>query len=126
MKLIIAGGRFYQFTTEDTKFLNELHAQYNIEEVVTGKCKIKNDTGQWVDSGADWYGEQWGVDNNLVIKEFPVLPWEWKELGKKAGPLRNRKMANYADAVVLFSGGNGTQSMKEEALKAGLIIFDRS
>jgi predicted Rossmann-fold nucleotide-binding protein len=33
-------------------------------------------------------------------------------------------MAQYADAVVLFPGGKGTQSMFDEATKAGIVIFD--
>jgi hypothetical protein len=33
-------------------------------------------------------------------------------------------MAKCADAVALFPGGRGTENMYQEALKAGLIIYD--
>jgi hypothetical protein len=33
-------------------------------------------------------------------------------------------MAQYADAVVVFPGGSGTRNMRDEARKAGRLIFD--
>jgi predicted Rossmann-fold nucleotide-binding protein len=35
-------------------------------------------------------------------------------------------MAEYAEAVVLFPGGRGTASMRREAEKAGIQIYDFS
>jgi hypothetical protein len=42
-----------------------------------------------------------------------------------AGHNRNEEMAKYADAVVLFSGGSGTNNMHKTSLKHSLRIFDR-
>jgi predicted Rossmann-fold nucleotide-binding protein len=35
-------------------------------------------------------------------------------------------MAEYADAVALFPGGRGTASMRKEAEKAGIEVYDFS
>jgi hypothetical protein len=106
LKVIIAGGRDYQVTLEDWQKLNEIP----ITEVVSGGA-----------SGADKGGEQYAEDKQIPVRKFPA---DWKEHGRAAGPIRNREMAQYADAVVLFRGGIGTNSMKAEAEKAGIAIYD--
>jgi len=111
MKLIIAGGRNYRFTDEDWDSLEALHKVTPITEVVCGGAE-----------GADEYGRQWAILNDIPVKMFPA---NWDQHGKSAGPIRNREMAEYADAVVLFPGGKGTQSMCENAVKHGLSIYDR-
>lgn len=113
MKLIIAGGRNYKFSDSDIYLLNALHLAEGITEVVSGNC-----------SGADICGEEWAAEWAIPIKRFPVTKKDWDLQGRAAGPIRNRKMAEYADAVVLFPGGKGTESMRKEAVKAGLRIFD--
>ncbi|MFD1444284.1 hypothetical protein [Thermoactinomyces vulgaris] len=52
-------------------------------------------------------------------------PAEWKKYGKKAGPLRNAKMAENADALVAFWDGKsrGTKDMIETAKRRGLRIY---
>src|SRR5690606_3144256 len=94
MKLIIAGGRDYRFTPNDIEQLNSLK---NITEVVSGGAK-----------GADAEGEQWATEQGIPIKIFKA---DWKQYGRGAGPRRNQAMADYADAVVLFPGGKGTENM---------------
>lgn len=106
-KLIVAGGRNYVLSEEDYAFLDTL----DISMLVTGCCR-----------GADTCGREWANRNKIPCKPFPA---NWDEHGKAAGPIRNRKMAEYADAVVLFPGGRGTNSMAKEAEKAGLEIFDK-
>ena len=126
MILIVSGGRNYEFTETDIKFLDSIVEQYGVEKIITGECMMPHpDTGIYEISGADKYGREYARNNNLNYQGFPVKPWEWKQLGRKAGPLRNRRMAQEADAVILFNGGSGTQSMYNEAMEAGLIIFDR-
>src|SRR5262245_60137320 len=109
MKLIIAGGRDYKLTEADYMRLDELWRQAEIEEVVSGGA-----------SGADRCGEQWAGQHNIPVKRF--VP-QWEAFGKAAGPMRNRAMAGYADAVALFPGGRGTESMYNEAKKAGIEIY---
>lgn len=110
MKLIIAGGRNYQLTQEDYKRLNALHAENRISTVASGGA-----------SGADADGETWARYKNIPVRRFRA---DWRTHGRAAGPMRNRQMAEYADAVALFPGGRGTQSMYNEAKKAGIKIFD--
>lgn len=107
MKTIIAGGRNYRLTYEDRGFLDTL----GITEVVSGKC-----------SGADSDGELWAGRSRIPVEPFPA---DWTKFGRGAGPLRNARMAAYADAVVLFPGDRGTESMFREATKAGIVIYDR-
>lgn len=109
-KLIIAGGRNYILHRHDIRLLDLILEKHNIVEVVSGGC-----------SGADLCGERWAEENYIKIKRFPA---DWDKYGKAAGPIRNREMAEYADIVALFPGGNGTESMKLEARKAGIKIYD--
>lgn len=105
---IIAGGRDYELTPEDEAWLDTLP----IREVVSGGAR-----------GADAGGEVWANKRNLPITRFPA---DWDTHGKRAGWLRNCEMADYAQAVVLFPGGRGTASMRQEAEKRGLVIYTRN
>ena len=107
MKIIIAGGRNYRFKIGDRSKLANIP---DVTEVVSGGAP-----------GADAAGESWARANNIPVKRFPA---DWGRHGKAAGPIRNRQMAEYADAVALFPGGRGTESMRREAERAGLQIFD--
>lgn len=107
MKLIVAGGRNYFLSKQDFDNLDQL--PITITEIVSG-CA----------TGADAGGEAYAKKHNLPIKRFPP---DWKLYGKAAGPMRNIQMAQYADAVVLFPGGKGTESMRREAEKYCLQIF---
>lgn len=117
MKLIIAGGRDYQFTSEDLEFLDGLLNRVSV--MVSGACGAKNESQEA--KGADGVGELWANKHNLKIeRHYP----DWKAHGRGAGPRRNRAMAESANAVVLFPGGRGTNSMFAEAKKRNLEIFD--
>jgi hypothetical protein len=106
MKLIIAGGRNYHITDADWQKLDALP----ITEIVSGGA-----------SGADAGGEAYAQ-----VRGFPVTRFvaDWSRYGYKAGPIRNQHMAEYADAVALFPGGRGTNSMAAKAKKAGIVIYD--
>lgn len=108
MKLIIAGGRDYVFTEVDKCKLDELNRSYGITEVVSGGAR-----------GADACGEEWARDRGIKVKVFNA---DWVRYGMPAGPIRNREMAQYADAAVLFPGEKGTASMRKEAKRAGIPI----
>ena len=125
MKTIIAGGRNYKFTKEDIEFLNSIKDE--ISEVVSGKAR-----------GADNEGEDWAKSNNIPVKEFPA---KWGNLNARevfiktnsrgysynslAGFQRNEEMAKYADCLIIFSGGSGTEHMYKIAKENGLKIYDR-
>lgn len=109
MKVIVAGSRDFG----DRKLLNSILDLYledhEIEEIVSGACP----------SGADEMGEQWAFKRGIDVKKFPA---NWALYGHPAGPIRNREMAEYADALVVFWDGEsrGTKSMIREADKVGL------
>lgn len=107
MKTIIAGGRNYSLTRADFEFLDTLP----ITEVVSGKC-----------NGADAGGEVWARRKGIPVKPFPA---DWNRYGLAAGPERNARMAEYAEACVLFPGNDGTEDMEEKALAKNLKIYDR-
>lgn len=110
MKLIIAGGRNYKFTADDGDHLYKLDENEGISEVVSGGS-----------TGADYEGECWGHVNMIEVTYFKA---DWKTHGKAAGPIRNRQMAEYADALAVFHGGRGTANMVKTAKELGLTVYD--
>lgn len=107
LKTIIAGGRNTSLTQDDIDFLDQL----NITEVVSGCAR-----------GIDTEGEVWAEVNQIPIKRFPA---DWDRYGKGAGFKRNAEMAKYAEQLVVFPGGNGTNHMYCTGLQNGLIVHDR-
>lgn len=110
MKTIIAGGRNYDLCSDDYAYLEAVHEAYGISEIVCGMAR-----------GADTYGRLWGEEMGIPIAIF--YP-DWDGLGKYAGIERNGRMADYADALILFPGGRGTTDMYNQAHERGLWIFD--
>jgi len=53
-----------------------------------------------------------------------VFGADWTKYGTAAGPIRNKKMAEYADVCILFPGHDGTASMKSYAEKNKLTIHE--
>lgn len=109
MRLIIAGGRDFKPTPESDKLMRVIFSCYPVEEVVSGKAR-----------GADTYGETCAKLYGVPVKSFPA---DWDRLGKAAGHIRNKQMAEYADAVVLFHGGSGTMSMRKLSREHKLMIL---
>jgi hypothetical protein len=100
MKLIISGSRGF----DDYELLCKKAEQVNenvdeITEVVCGGAK-----------GADMLGKKWADENSIPVK---LMPANWAKHGKAAGPIRNREMAEYADALLVFWDGEspGTKNM---------------
>jgi hypothetical protein len=153
MRLIIAGGRDYRPRSGDIARLDDIYSLRSIDEVVSGRCgyawcpwddkiaidppklrALEKERFAWrvflesIDMdlivGADIFGEWWAARTDIPIRAMPA---DWKKHGNGAGPIRNREMAEYAGpqgGCVLLPGGRGTQSMHDEAVRAGLTIFD--
>jgi len=104
MKLIVAGSRTVRSYNNVKAMLDHLIAtgMPRPTEIVSGGA-----------SGADMLGEHWAKENGIPIKLFPA---NWNANGKAAGPIRNRAMAEYADAAVCFWDGEsrGTKNMIAE------------
>lgn len=116
-RVIIAGGRDF----DDFRFLCK-------------KCMAKLQNKQDViivsgtANGADKLGEKFANFMGYEIKQFPA---NWDEFGKRAGYLRNKEMAEYADALIAFWDGKskGTKHMidlaKEKNLKVVVYYYNQ-
>ncbi len=116
MKIIIAGSRDfndYSLLKEKSNFLLSKTTE-NIE-IVSGGAR-----------GADYLGEKYASENKLKLKIFPA---DWIKYGRGAGFVRNKQMAEYADALIAFWDGksSGTKMMielaKEMNLKVKVILY---
>ena len=112
MKTIIAGGREIKDRFHIVKACLEAREEGIIPtEVVSGGA-----------TGADFQGEQWAKCASIPVKVFLA---DWLGYGYAAGPIRNRQMAAYADALIAVWDGKsrGTKNMIEEATKRGLKVY---
>lgn len=71
--------------------------------------------------GADQLGERYARERFYEIKRF--IP-DWDGLGKKAGYVRNKEMAENANALIAFYDGEskGTRHMIDIAKEKGIPI----
>lgn len=106
-RLIISGGRDYRLNSTERQWISSL--PITITEVITGGCR-----------GTDQDAEQWAHNRNIPVTTFPA---DWHKHGKSAGSRRNAAMAAYGNALAVFPGNRGTESMRQCAMRAGLRIF---
>lgn len=119
-KIIIAGGRDFNDYPLLKKVLDELFGDPDVVaslqshgglEIVSGKQVTKPD---WRDEstwhGGDYLGEKYAKENCIPVMPFAA---DWGTHGQKAGFLRNREMADYADSLIAFwdKRSKGTKSM---------------
>ena len=112
MNIIVAGGRdFYNKNLVFSKL--DLYITSS-DTIISGHA-----------TGVDSLGELYAAKHNLDLK---VIPAEWKKYGNAAGPIRNQKMANLADKLIVFwdKKSRGTKSMITIAKKMNIpiIAFD--
>ncbi len=105
MKVIIAGGRDIEDCDPVQTAITE--SGFKITEVVSGGAR-----------GVDKSGEALAALHGMPCKVFPA---DWNKNGKAAGPIRNRQMADYADALIAVWDGQsrGTKNMIETMRKLG-------
>ena len=112
-RVIVAGSRGFDdyavLQTVCDNFLSPKKQTHNIV-IVSGTAK-----------GADSLGEQYARERGYTVERFPA---NWQQYGKAAGPIRNRQMADNADAIIAFWDGlsKGTQNMIMEAKKKGMAV----
>ena len=112
MKIIIAGSRSFRNYSVLEKVLNHLFQNLDSSkiEIVSGGAR-----------GADRLGERYAREHGLKLTRFPA---NWEAEGRRAGYIRNRRMAQYADALVAFwdSESPGTRHMIKIAREHGLKV----
>lgn len=109
MKVIIAGGR--DVTDYFAVKAAYIKSGFEAEEIVSGGAR-----------GVDYLGEVFAKNAGIPVKRFPA---DWVTHGKRAGPIRNAQMAEYADALIAVWDGEskGTANMISQARKNGLEVF---
>lgn len=109
MKTIVAGSR--DITSLDLITTAIEAAPWKITELVSGAAR-----------GVDQLGETYAAAAGIQITKFPA---DWKKYGRGAGPVRNREMGNYADALIAIWDGKskGTKSMIDIATANNLKVF---
>lgn len=113
MRVIIAGGRDICDVHLVLEAIKESGWAPYISVVVSGGAR-----------GVDECGKELGDSYGVPVRTFPAA---WKKFGPKAGPMRNREMAEYADRLIAVWDGEskGTRNMIEEMdkLKKPVFVF---
>lgn len=109
MRTIIAGSR----TITDIKKVYRAVSDsgFDITQIISG-CA----------SGVDKLGEEYATFMQIPIARYPA---NWNLYGKSAGFIRNKEMAENADALIAIWDGEskGTKHMIDIANKRGLKIY---
>ena len=132
-RLIIAGGR--KFDDYDRLKL-EVERRLSDAGIAISPDSLQVVSG--MATGADSLGLRWGEEVGVPVAKYPAA---WNDISgrkpheigtnrygkpywKNAGYARNRQMAENADAVIVFPGGNGTEHMARTARELGLPVWD--
>lgn len=119
IRIIVAGSRDF----DDYKLLEENLDNYINDLVLEPEDRIKIISG--TARGADILGERYASTRKYFVHRFPA---DWNRYGRRAGYLRNEKMAKYAaiENGVLFAFWNGeskgTKYMIDLAKRYGLEV----
>lgn len=114
MKVIVAGSRTLGHDIKQIERIQSVlrHSPFEIDELVHGGAKGVDSVAENVFS---------------MVRENPEITCfepDWGEYGDSAGPIRNREMAEYSDALIAFWDGEsaGTRDMINKALDNGLDV----
>lgn len=110
IRLIIAGSRDYYDQEKVFRDIHTFQGKFGIDEIISGGA-----------SGVDKLAEEYAFLHQIPFKLFQA---DWEKYGKAAGSIRNREMAEYANALLAFDKGTkGTQNMIDIARKYHLKGF---
>lgn len=112
-KVIVAGGRNFS----DYALLQQ-KLDYALKNKVTEGITIVSGAAR----GADKLGERYAKERGYEIDSHPA---NWDRYGKSAGYIRNKEMAQNADALMAFWDGKskGTKHMIDLAEQYGLKVI---
>jgi len=99
----------YMFTLNERFDMVE-EASINITTVISGDCE-----------GVDKLGEKYADGMKL---DKVIFPANWSGRGNSAGPIRNQKMVDYAEAAIIICKKDSVGSMDcyNKAVKRGLKV----
>ena len=107
-RIVIAGCRDYNDYMEAKGYIDFCisNVRKKNEIVIVSGCA----------SGADAIGERYAKENGFKVEKYPA---DWKNFGRSAGPIRNKRMAEISDYVICFwdEKSKGTKSMIDYARK---------
>lgn len=121
MKLIIAGSRTLYPTLELIDSI-VMDCSIGLKEVISGGARGIDKAGEeyveWIKEKQISYGM-----GEVTLRRFPA---NWDKHGKAAGPIRNKQMAEYGDALLLIWDGTsrGSKNMKETMLELGKPVYE--
>lgn len=123
MKLIIAGSRTLE---PSISFLQACIAEAGLAKEVT---EIVSGMANGVDTSAVELTKEKYSHNYISMKlqnKLKEFPADWETHGKAAGHIRNKQMAEYADALLLIWDGEskGSKNMKETMIKLGKPVYE--
>lgn len=109
-RIVIAGCRNYNNYEEAKRFI-----EYCLGDITEENAIIIVSGGA---QGADAIGERFAIEKGYIIERYAA---DWKTYGRKAGPMRNKQMAEICDLLICFWDGKskGTKSIIYYAKKYG-------
>lgn len=126
MRILITGSRHWKNWIPIREALTEAVKDYWDDQpiVVVHGAQVTED---WVTKkrwGTDYIADRLAGQMGAVTDPHPA---KWKELGKKAGPIRNQQMVDAgADVCLAFPMGKsvGTRDCMARAEKAGIPVIN--
>lgn len=111
LRVLVCGGRSYSNYEAVCEALDTIHVSgRGIHVIIHGNA-----------SGADALAERWAKDRRVKALSFPA---DWRNEGRRAGPLRNQRMIEQSpDVVLAFPGGRGTDDMVARAERARILVL---
>ena len=116
MRVLVCGGRDYNDYDVLKCVMEKVMDCYSAEVkvVISGLAK-----------GGDKLGERWAEENDIEVEGYRA---EWNKYGKRAGWLRNVRMADEGrpNVIVALPGGRGTKMMIDIGVdrKIDTIVVD--
>lgn len=116
MKFVVAGSRTIN---EITAYGQLVELRITRTHPICKATEIVSGTADGPDTAGEVYGDFYGIPVKLFHPN-------WDKYGKRAGPIRNNKMAAYADALLLIWDGKskGSRQMKQAMLALNKPVFE--
>lgn len=111
MKLLVCGGRDFADRGFVFSVLDRVDAKRRVWLLIHGAA-----------TGADALADEWAASRGVARAPNPA---RWRELGRRAGPVRNQEMLDVfaPDGAVAFPGGCGTADMVARCRAAGVPVW---